>query len=60
MVSQGLDDPDLALLKIEVMGAEYWDSPSSAVMHAYGLAKAVLTGRPPSPGDNEQSDLSNA
>jgi general stress protein 26 len=57
---QGLDDPHLALLRVEVDGAEYWDSPSSAVIHAYGLAKAVLMGRPPGPGDNEKIDLSNA
>jgi len=57
---KGLDDPDLALIKVEVDGVEYWDSPSSAVVHLYGLAKVMLTGTPPSPGDNEKLDLSNA
>jgi general stress protein 26 len=55
----GLDDPDLALLKVEVTGAEYWDSPSSAVVHLYGLAKALVTGQRPQPGDNEKLDLTN-
>jgi hypothetical protein len=31
--------------------AEYWESPSSAAVHAYGYMKAVMTGKPPSPGD---------
>ncbi len=39
----GLDNPDLVVLKIEVDGAKEWDSPSRAVIHAYGLAKIVLT-----------------
>jgi general stress protein 26 len=56
---KGLDDPDLALLRIEVAGAEYWDSPSSAVVHVYGLAKARLTGTPLSSGDKEKLNLSN-
>jgi general stress protein 26 len=55
----GLDDPDLALLKIETEGAEYWDSPSSAVVHLFGLAKALATGQRPQPGDNEKLDLGN-
>ncbi len=26
----GLDDPELALLKVSIMGVEYWDAPDSA------------------------------
>lgn len=52
---QGLDEPDLALLKVSVDQAEYWDSPSSKVVRLVGFAKAVLTGKPISnPGDNEK------
>lgn len=51
---KGLDDPDLALLKVEVQQAEYWDAPSSAMVHAYGYVRAVLAGTPPHPGDHEQ------
>lgn len=39
---QGLDDPNLALLKVEVSQAEFWDAPSSKMVHAYRLAKAML------------------
>jgi general stress protein 26 len=51
---KGTDDPDIALLKVDVLEAEYWDAPSSAMVHAYGYAKAVLTGKPPHPGDHRQ------
>jgi len=52
----GLDDPDLALLKVTVERAEYWDSPSSKVVQLYGFVKAVATGKRPSDeiGDNEK------
>ncbi len=41
---KGLEDPDLALLKVTAEQAEYWDSPSSGVVHAIGLLKAMVTG----------------
>lgn len=53
----GLDDPDLALLRVRADSAEYWDSPSSAMVHAYGYVKARLTGEPPNPGENRKLDL---
>jgi general stress protein 26 len=53
----GLDDPDLALLKVSVERAEYWDSPSSAVVHLVGFVKALATGQPYKPGENEKVDL---
>lgn len=48
----GIDDPDLALLCVKVEHAEYWDSPSSTMVHLYGYLKSQITGRPPKPGDN--------
>ncbi len=47
---KGKDDPEIALLKVVVQQAEYWDAPSSAMLHAYGYVKAVATGEPPRPG----------
>jgi general stress protein 26 len=38
---KGLDDPNIALLQVEVDRAEYWDSPSSKVVQLIGLAKAL-------------------
>lgn len=48
----GPDDPEVALLKVTVDQAEYWDSPSSAMVYAYGYVKAKITGEAPSPGDH--------
>lgn len=54
---KGLDDPEIALLKVRVEQAEYWDSPSSAVVLLAGFVKSQITGQPPKPGDNEKIDL---
>lgn len=43
---EGKDDPDIALVKVTIETAEYWDSPGPAVVHAIGFAKAVLFKRP--------------
>ncbi len=57
---KGLEDPDLALLKVEVQKAEYWDSPSSTMVYLAGFVKAVVTGKRPDMGEHEKLDLSNA
>lgn len=54
---KGLDDPDLALLKVSATQAEYWDSSSSAVVHLVGFVKALATGERYHPGENEKIDL---
>jgi general stress protein 26 len=50
----GPEAPEVGLLKVEVEGAEYWDSPSSTFIHAYGYVKARLTGEPPQAGANDK------
>ena len=42
---EGLEDPNLTLIKVKMHSAEYWDSTSSALVQLVGLAKAVLTGK---------------
>lgn len=54
---KGIDDPDVALLKVDVEQAEYWDAPNSKMVYAYGYLKARLTGEPPHPGENEKVTL---
>ena len=54
---EGKDDPELRLIKTDIHRAEYWDSPSSAVVYAYGYVKAVLTGEAPKPGDHDKVSL---
>ena len=55
---KGVDDPQIALIRVHPIKGEYWDSPSSTVLHLVGYAKAVLTGEPPkNPGDQEKVNL---
>ncbi len=54
---KGLEDPELALLRVTVEKAEYWDTPSSAVAHAFGLVKALATGKPYHPGEHEKIEI---
>lgn len=48
----GLDDPELALLKVEVGGAEYWDAPSSTVAHIKGFIQSKISGEQEHVGDH--------
>ena len=41
---KGVEDPDLAIMKVDVERAEYWDSPASAVVTLIGFVKAIATG----------------
>src|SRR4051794_31810608 len=51
---KGIDDPDIALLKVEVHSAEYWDAPNGTMVQAYGYLKARLTGETPKAGENQK------
>lgn len=42
--SKGLDDPDLALIKVTINEVEYWDSSSSRMVRMAGWVKALVTG----------------
>lgn len=50
---EGVDDPNLVLLKIRVEEAEYWDAPHSAVAKMKILLRG-LTGAPQNLGENKQ------
>lgn len=54
---KGLDDPHLALLKVKVEEAEYWDSPSSTLVQIAGFVKALVTGQSADGGENEKISL---
>jgi general stress protein 26 len=51
---KGKDDPDVALLKVDVSKAEYWDAPSSTLVKLVGFTKAALTGQRYEPGENKK------
>jgi general stress protein 26 len=56
---KGVDDPQIALIRVHPIKGEYWDSPSSTMLHLFGYAKAAITGEPPkNPGDQEKVNLS--
>ena len=44
---RGVEDPRLALLKVDIEHAEYWDAKSSMMLVFMSLAKAAATGTPP-------------
>lgn len=54
---KGLDEPNIALLKVTIEKAEYWDAPSGFVAHTLGLLKAVTTGEPANGGENKKITL---
>ena len=54
---KGLDDPDLALLKVSITAVEYWDAPDSATARAYGLVKALVTGDTDALGEHRKLDV---
>ena len=54
---KGKDDPNLALLKVEIESGEYWDSPSNVFVRAYAYAKAVTTGKKHQPTEDEQAKV---
>jgi general stress protein 26 len=44
---EGAKDPNLGLLAVTVLGAEYWDVDDSKMVQLYKMAKAAVTGEPP-------------
>jgi|ADGO01.1.fsa_nt_gi general stress protein 26 len=50
---KGLDDPELALLRVRIERGEYWDSPGRAA-YLFGVAKASMTGQPTNMGENRK------
>ena len=51
---EGLEDPNLCLLKVSVEQAEYWDAPSSKIVQLYGFVKALATGQEADYGENKK------
>lgn len=51
----GPEDPKIALLRIDITQAEYWDAPDSKMVEIVGMAKAAVTGEPyRNPGENRK------
>jgi general stress protein 26 len=51
---EGKDDPNVALLRVSIEKAEYWDSPASTVSFALNFVSALVTGEEPDMGEHKQ------
>ena len=49
---EGKEDPSLALLRVDVDDAEYWDSNSSRMVRALAMAASAVSGKPVGMGEN--------
>lgn len=43
----GSNDPDLALVQVKIVHANYWDVKESKLVQLFAMAKSVVTGKPP-------------
>ena len=50
---EGLDDPHLALVKVTIEAAEYWDAELGKMQQLLKMARAAITGQPPKIGPSE-------
>ena len=58
---KGLEDPSLALLRVVIDQAEYWDAPSSAMVYLVGFLTSAVTGqRSQSPGSEHKKIVFNS
>jgi general stress protein 26 len=54
-----LETPNIALLKVSIAEAEYWDSTSNKMVQLFQIAKAIITGEEADYGKHEKIDLQN-
>lgn len=54
---EGKDDPEIALLRVNLEKAEYWDSPSSTIGYALSFVSSLVTGKEPDLGENKKVDF---
>jgi general stress protein 26 len=50
----GVSDPDLALVAVSIDQAEYWDVRTNKAVKLFEMAKAAVTGAPPSFGEHRK------
>jgi general stress protein 26 len=48
----GVESPNLVLIGVDLVGAEYWDSPASVARLAIGYVRALVAKKTPEMGDN--------
>lgn len=50
---QGIDDPDLGMIRIDIHRAEYWDVEESKPVQLFKMAKAAMIGERPRLGEHK-------
>lgn len=53
----GPTDDAVVAIRVHAERAEYWDTPTSAVVYAFGYLKALTTGKPHRAGEIGEVDL---
>jgi general stress protein 26 len=53
-----LETPNIALLKVTITEAEYWDSNSNKMVQLFHIVRALVTGTEASYGDHKKIELS--
>jgi general stress protein 26 len=48
----GVDDPDLALVRVQIEHADYWDVKENKLVQLYRIAEGAVTGKPPKMGEH--------
>lgn len=54
----GVDDPNLELLEVRILHAEYWNVHENQVTQLFKMAKAAVTGEPPKMGEHKELHFS--
>lgn len=54
---QGIEDPDLALLRVDIVSAQYWDGSANKLVQLFGLLKAMVSGESASQNTGESEKL---
>jgi general stress protein 26 len=54
---KGVNDPDLALVRVAITHADYWDVKETKVVQLFKQAKAAVSGEPPKLGEHARVDF---
>ena len=54
---KGKDDPEIALLRVNLQKGEYWDNPSSTIGFALSFVSSLVTGKQPDMGENKKVEF---
>jgi general stress protein 26 len=55
---EGIEDPNLTLIRVHVESAEYWDFHSSTMVQLMGFAKSIFTGKQIQPDKSQHDKIS--